>query len=160
MSHYTTSVYENTATKALLTRLQAIDPDLGESRKVVYSLVDSADGFFSIDKSSGVVALERPMDREIQSLYVITVQSCLTRASLCGSRRSPTSQSRSWTSMTTRPSSRGATTWPRYPRTSPWQQRCCAFMPPARTSAPTADIYYSIRSGNQQGHFTIDVQHG
>lgn len=31
MPHYTTSAYENTATKALLTRIQAIDPDLGTS---------------------------------------------------------------------------------------------------------------------------------
>lgn len=31
MPHYTVSVYENTATKALLTRIQAIDPDLGTS---------------------------------------------------------------------------------------------------------------------------------
>uniref|UniRef100_A0A8C2GD79 FAT atypical cadherin 3a n=1 Tax=Cyprinus carpio TaxID=7962 RepID=A0A8C2GD79_CYPCA len=36
MPHYTASVYENTATKALLTRIQAIDPDLGVNRKVVY----------------------------------------------------------------------------------------------------------------------------
>lgn len=31
MPHYTASVHENTATKALLTRIQAIDPDLGTS---------------------------------------------------------------------------------------------------------------------------------
>lgn len=29
LNHYTASVYENTAIKALLTRIQAIDPDLG-----------------------------------------------------------------------------------------------------------------------------------
>lgn len=29
--HYNTCVYENTATKALLTRVQAVDPDIGES---------------------------------------------------------------------------------------------------------------------------------
>lgn len=29
LSHYTASVYEDTATKALLTRIQAIDPDEG-----------------------------------------------------------------------------------------------------------------------------------
>lgn len=30
LSQYTASVYEDTATKALLTRIQAIDPDKGE----------------------------------------------------------------------------------------------------------------------------------
>lgn len=29
--HYTACVYENTATKALLTRVQATDPDVGKS---------------------------------------------------------------------------------------------------------------------------------
>ncbi|XP_029629523.1 protocadherin Fat 3a isoform X1 [Salmo trutta] len=73
--HYTASVYEDTATKALLTRIQAIDPDEGVSRKVVYSLADSAGGFFSIDKSSGVVVLERILDREQQPSYMITVRA-------------------------------------------------------------------------------------
>uniref|UniRef100_A0A8C9T5I0 FAT atypical cadherin 3 n=1 Tax=Scleropages formosus TaxID=113540 RepID=A0A8C9T5I0_SCLFO len=72
---YTASVYENTATKALLTRLQAIDPDEGVNRKVLYSLVDSANGFFSIDKSSGIVVLEHVLDRELQSSYNITVRA-------------------------------------------------------------------------------------
>lgn len=30
LPHYTSSVYEDTATKALLTRIQAIDPDEGD----------------------------------------------------------------------------------------------------------------------------------
>lgn len=30
-NHYTACVYENTATKALLTRVQAVDPDVGKS---------------------------------------------------------------------------------------------------------------------------------
>uniref|UniRef100_A0A3P8YCB2 FAT atypical cadherin 3a n=1 Tax=Esox lucius TaxID=8010 RepID=A0A3P8YCB2_ESOLU len=73
--HYAASVYEDTATKALLTRIQAIDPDEGISRKVVYSLADSAGGFFSIDKSSGIVVLERVLDREQQPSYMIIVRA-------------------------------------------------------------------------------------
>uniref|UniRef100_A0A3B5AFA8 FAT atypical cadherin 3 n=1 Tax=Stegastes partitus TaxID=144197 RepID=A0A3B5AFA8_9TELE len=73
LSQYTTSVYEDTVTKALLTRIQAIDPDEGPGRMVVYSLADSAGGFFSIDKASGIVALERILDREVQSAYQLTV---------------------------------------------------------------------------------------
>ncbi|XP_053279440.1 protocadherin Fat 3a [Pleuronectes platessa] len=74
LSHYTASIYEDTANKALLTRIQAIDPDEeGPGRMVAYSLVDSAGGSFSIDKSSGIVVLERVLDREVQSAYQITV---------------------------------------------------------------------------------------
>uniref|UniRef100_A0A669D8A2 FAT atypical cadherin 3a n=1 Tax=Oreochromis niloticus TaxID=8128 RepID=A0A669D8A2_ORENI len=72
-SRYTTSVYEDTVTKALLTRIQAIDPDEGPGRMVIYSLADSAGGFFSIDKYSGIVVLEQVLDREIQPFYQITV---------------------------------------------------------------------------------------
>uniref|UniRef100_A0A668AXH2 FAT atypical cadherin 3a n=1 Tax=Myripristis murdjan TaxID=586833 RepID=A0A668AXH2_9TELE len=67
LPQYTASVYEDTATKALLTP--------GPGRKVVYSLVDSSGGFFSIDKSSGIVVLERVLDREIQPFYQITVRA-------------------------------------------------------------------------------------
>ncbi|XP_076590809.1 protocadherin Fat 3-like isoform X7 [Chaetodon auriga] len=75
LSQYTTSVYEGTATKALLTRIQAIDPDEGPGRMVIYSLADSAGGSFSIDKSSGIVVLERILDREVQPTYQITVHA-------------------------------------------------------------------------------------
>uniref|UniRef100_A0A671THD5 FAT atypical cadherin 3a n=1 Tax=Sparus aurata TaxID=8175 RepID=A0A671THD5_SPAAU len=72
-SQYTASVYEDTATRALLTRIQAIDPDEGPGRMVTYSLTDSAGGSFSIDKFSGIVVLERILDREVQPAYQITV---------------------------------------------------------------------------------------
>ncbi|XP_028429145.1 protocadherin Fat 3 [Perca flavescens] len=75
LSQYTASVYEDTATKALLTRIQAIDPDEGLDRMVVYSLADSAGGSFSIDRTSGIVVLERILDREVQSAYQITVHA-------------------------------------------------------------------------------------
>ncbi|KAM6946143.1 protocadherin Fat 3a [Aplochiton taeniatus] len=75
LARYTASVYEDTPAKALLTRIQAIDPDEGPSRKVLYSLTDSAGGAFSIDESSGVVVLERGLDRELRPSYQITVRA-------------------------------------------------------------------------------------
>nr|XP_046244015.1 protocadherin Fat 3a isoform X3 [Scatophagus argus] len=76
MSQYTASIYEDTVPKALLTRIQAIDPDeAGLGRMVIYSLADSAGGSFSIDKSSGIVVLERFLDREVQPSYQITVHA-------------------------------------------------------------------------------------
>ncbi|XP_033953238.1 protocadherin Fat 3a isoform X4 [Pseudochaenichthys georgianus] len=74
-THYTASVYEDTAPKALLTRIQAIDPDEGPGRMVAYSLSESAGGSFSIDKSSGIVVLERILDREVQPAYQIVVHA-------------------------------------------------------------------------------------
>ncbi|XP_058484035.1 protocadherin Fat 3 [Solea solea] len=74
-THYLASVFENAAPKALLTRLQAGDPDEGLNRTVVYSLVDSVGGLFSIDPSSGMVRLERSLDRESQDSYRVRVQA-------------------------------------------------------------------------------------
>ena len=47
----------------------------GLNRTVVYSLVDSAGGVFSIEPASGVLVLERPLDREIQDSYQLRVQA-------------------------------------------------------------------------------------
>lgn len=41
----------------------------------MYSLVDSADGVFSINPYSGVLMLEKPLDREIQDTYRVKVQA-------------------------------------------------------------------------------------
>ncbi|ROL54390.1 Protocadherin Fat 3 [Anabarilius grahami] len=74
-TRFMASVYESAAPKALLTRLQANDPDEGLNRKIVYSLVDSADGMFSTDPSSGVVILEKSLDREVQDTYQIRIKA-------------------------------------------------------------------------------------
>lgn len=47
----------------------------GLNRTVVYSLVDSVGGFFSIDPVSGMVILERSLDRESQDSYRLRVQA-------------------------------------------------------------------------------------
>lgn len=50
----------------------------------MYSLVDSAGGMFSIDPSSGVVILERSLDREVQDSYQIRIKAT-DRAGAAGS---------------------------------------------------------------------------
>uniref|UniRef100_A0A8C1GHF3 FAT atypical cadherin 3b n=1 Tax=Cyprinus carpio TaxID=7962 RepID=A0A8C1GHF3_CYPCA len=47
----------------------------GLNRKIVYSLVDSAGSVFSTDPSSGVVILEKPLDREVQDSYQIRIKA-------------------------------------------------------------------------------------
>ncbi|XP_027900863.1 protocadherin Fat 3a isoform X3 [Xiphophorus couchianus] len=75
LSQYYVSVYEDTPVKALLTRIHAVDPDEGPGRMVVYSLADSAGGFFSIDEFTGIVVLEHILDREVQPTHQITVRA-------------------------------------------------------------------------------------
>lgn len=46
----------------------------GLNRTLVYSLVDSIDGLFSIDPLTGMVILEKSLDRESRDSYRLRVQ--------------------------------------------------------------------------------------
>uniref|UniRef100_A0A3B4AML1 Uncharacterized protein n=1 Tax=Periophthalmus magnuspinnatus TaxID=409849 RepID=A0A3B4AML1_9GOBI len=163
-SHYMSSVYESAVPRALLTRLQASDPDEGFNRTIVYSLVDSVSGFFSIDPISGVVVLERPLDRESRDSYHIRVQATdqagqqgalssqccflslpqvdLTILVLDVNDNAPVFQRRDY-SVTVPEDVAVGTEVTRVLATSV-------------DIGPNAEITYSIRSGNELGKFAID----
>uniref|UniRef100_A0AAV2JCE7 Protocadherin Fat 3-like n=1 Tax=Knipowitschia caucasica TaxID=637954 RepID=A0AAV2JCE7_KNICA len=159
-SHYMSSVFESAAPKALLTRLQASDPDEGFNRTIVYSLVDSGNSFFSIDPLSGVVILERPLDRESQDSYRLRVQATdqagqqgalssqvdLTILVLDVNDNAPVFQRRDYSVTVPEDVAVGT-----------------AVIRVLATSAdigPNAEITYSIRSGNELGKFSIDRRLG
>ncbi|CAD7673136.1 unnamed protein product [Nyctereutes procyonoides] len=157
--HYNACVYENTATKALLTRVQAVDPDVGINRKVVYSLADSANGFFSIDSSSGIIILEQPLDREQQPSYNISVQATdqspgqalsslatVTITVLDINDNPPVFERRDY--LVTVPED-----------TSPGTQVLAVFAT-SKDIGTNAEITYLIRSGNEQGRFRINPKTG
>ncbi|XP_036379708.1 protocadherin Fat 3-like [Megalops cyprinoides] len=158
-SRYAASVYENTAPKSLLTRLQANDPDEGRNRKVTYSLVDSAGGLFSIDESLGIVILERPLDRELQSSYSITVCASdqgvgvvlssmvdLAITVLDVNDNPPVFQRRDYTATASEDVTVGTELLRVYAT--------------SEDIGVNAEIYYSIRSGNELGNFEINVLTG
>nr|XP_021400674.1 protocadherin Fat 3 isoform X2 [Lonchura striata domestica] len=157
--HYTACVYENTATKALLTRVQATDPDVGVNRKVTYSLSDSADGYFSVDQSSGIIILEHPLDRELQSSYNITVKASdqsivLTLSSFATvtitvldiNDNPPVFERRDY--LVTVPED-----------TSPGTEVLSVFAT-SQDIGTNAEIAYLIRSGNEKGKFRINSKTG
>uniref|UniRef100_A0A4W6FZ96 FAT atypical cadherin 3 n=1 Tax=Lates calcarifer TaxID=8187 RepID=A0A4W6FZ96_LATCA len=152
--YYLASVYENAAPKALLTRLQASDPDEGLNRTVVYSLVDSVSGFFSIDPFSGMVTLEKTLDREtmqtnelvLLTVSCVSIQVDLTILVLDVNDNAPVFQRRDY-----------AITVPEDVAVGTEVLRVLA------TSADiglNAEITYSIRSGNELGKFSIDRNRG
>ncbi|KAM4620340.1 protocadherin Fat 3 [Polymixia lowei] len=155
-AQYVTRVYESAAPKALLTRLQASDPDEGLNRTVVYSLVDSARGFFSMDPVSGVVILEKTLDREIQDSYRVRVQAMdqagqqgalssqvdLTVLVMDVNDNAPVFQRRDY-----------AVTVPEDVAMGTEVLRVLAT---SVDIGPNAEITYNIRSGNELGKFTID----
>ncbi|XP_063807494.1 protocadherin Fat 3 isoform X5 [Pseudophryne corroboree] len=157
--YYTASVYENTVTKALLTRVQANDPDVGINRKVAYYLVDSADGHFTVDEQSGIIVLEQPLDRELQSSYNITVKA---------SDRNPARPLSSFAVVT-------ITVLDVNDNPPVFERRDYVVSVPEDTATGTqvmsvfaaskdigtnAEISYSIRTGNEHGKFKINAKTG
>ncbi|XP_077402634.1 protocadherin Fat 3 isoform X3 [Vanacampus margaritifer] len=155
-SRYVASVYENAAPNTLLTRLQATDPDLGLNRTIVYSLVDSANGFFSIDPVSGVVILERPLDRESQDSYRLRVRAAdqagqqgalfsqveLTVLVLDVNDNAPAFQRRDYTVTVPEDVAVGT--------------EVLRVLATSADIGPNAEISYRIRSGNEMAKFSID----
>ncbi|XP_067113778.1 protocadherin Fat 3 [Osmerus mordax] len=155
-SQYLATVYENAAPKALLTRLQANDPDEDLNRMVLYTLLDSADGFFSIDPVSGVLVLEKPLDRETRDSYRVRIQAAdrggqqgalysqteLTVVVLDVNDNAPVFLRRDY-----------AVTVPEDVALGTEVLRVTAS---SADMGPNAEISYSIGSGNELGKFTID----
>lgn len=73
-SHKAT-IAEDAPVNTVLIKMHATDPDLGLSRRIKYSFVDSADGHFTIDDTEGVVSLARPLDREVRDSFTLTVRA-------------------------------------------------------------------------------------
>lgn len=71
-ANYIAMVPENYASKMLVTRVAAIDADLGINRRILYSMEDTS-RVFTIDSVSGVITLLRSLDREEQEAFNLTV---------------------------------------------------------------------------------------
>ncbi|KAL1023572.1 hypothetical protein UPYG_G00042580 [Umbra pygmaea] len=72
---YSITVFENTEVGTFVARLLATDLDTGLNGDILYSLADSAEGHFSVDERTGVVTLEKPLDREAQAVYELKARA-------------------------------------------------------------------------------------
>lgn len=69
-NHYQAIISEDIEEKSSILELFAVDADEGPNGKVVYTLMDEPLGLFTINRTSGVVLTNKPMDRERQSQYI------------------------------------------------------------------------------------------
>ncbi|XP_072352995.1 protocadherin Fat 1a isoform X3 [Scyliorhinus torazame] len=156
---YTVSVFENTANKTLLMRVQATDPDTGLNRQVRYSLVDSADEHFSIDELSGIISLEKPLDRELQASYSLIVKAtdqgaikklssvCTVLVSVLDiNDNPPVFEHREYLATLS--------------EDIPLGTEVLQVFAASRDIEANAEITYSIISGNEHGKFSIDADTG
>uniref|UniRef100_H0XDR7 Protocadherin Fat 2 n=1 Tax=Otolemur garnettii TaxID=30611 RepID=H0XDR7_OTOGA len=74
-SHCAVAVFDNTTVKTPVAVVFARDPDQGTNAQVVYSLTDSAEGHFSIDATTGVISLEKPLRVRPQAALELTVRA-------------------------------------------------------------------------------------
>uniref|UniRef100_A0A673JPD3 Protocadherin Fat 1-like n=1 Tax=Sinocyclocheilus rhinocerous TaxID=307959 RepID=A0A673JPD3_9TELE len=69
------SIFQNTQPGTYVARLEAFDADTGMNGKIRYSFEDSAGGLFSIEESSGIISLERSLDRQTKAMHVLRVRA-------------------------------------------------------------------------------------
>ncbi|KAK2891240.1 hypothetical protein Q8A67_013883 [Cirrhinus molitorella] len=69
------SMFQNTQPGTYVARLEAFDADIGMNGKIRYSFEDSAGGLFSIEESSGIISLERSLDRQMKATHVLRVRA-------------------------------------------------------------------------------------
>lgn len=131
----------------------------GLNRKIHYSLVNSAEGQFSIDEFSGIVRLEKPLDRELQAVYTLTLKatdeglprrlsstSSLVVSVLDINDNPPVFEHREYSASVSEDILVGAEVLQIYAA--------------SRDIEANAEITYSIVSGNEHGKFSIDSTTG
>lgn len=134
-------------------------PDIpGPNSEVVYSLLDSADGFFSIDEQTGVISLERPLDRELQATFELRAlasdQGSPRLSSVCQVAISvldindnpPVFEHREYTATAAEDVTPGT--------------QLLRVQAASRDAEANGEITYSIISGNEHGLFSVDPRTG
>ncbi|XP_068133139.1 protocadherin-23 [Hyperolius riggenbachi] len=67
-------VWENAPVGTSVCTVHAADPDLGSNGEVSYNLW-SGEEYFSVEESTGIVRVSRPLDRENKALHQLVVQA-------------------------------------------------------------------------------------
>ena len=69
------SLPEDAEVGSIVTKVHAIDLDLGENRKISYSLLSSDTDHFTIDSRTGIVSLAAKLDREMRDVFNLSVRA-------------------------------------------------------------------------------------
>ncbi len=157
-SVFSAALREDVPVGTVATKVTAMDPDLGENRRVTYVLMASAGGTFRIDETSGVVTLVKPLDREERAMYNLTVRAMDHGRPRLASTTSllvmvldvndnpPEFASKLYFASVSESTDVGADV--------------VRVLATSRDSGVNADITYSIVGGNQHRNFKIDPKSG
>ena len=68
------SILENSPASTSVMQVVAKDPDIGRNARLVFNFTSSAyNELFSLDSNSGEIIAKKPLDRELQSKYVLKI---------------------------------------------------------------------------------------
>ncbi|XP_042145867.1 fat-like cadherin-related tumor suppressor homolog isoform X2 [Ixodes scapularis] len=155
---YTATVAEDVDVGTLVAKVHATDRDLGFNRRVSYSFVDSARGHFSIDETSGIVMLNRPLDREERATFNLTVQASDHGTPQLSSLATllivvqdvndnpPEFSRKFYHAVVSEASAVGV--------------EVLKVLATSRDSGLNAEVTYFFSAGNELGHFSIDAKTG
>ncbi|XP_039488125.1 fat-like cadherin-related tumor suppressor homolog isoform X2 [Drosophila santomea] len=158
MAQYRVSVPEDAQLNTLITKVHAMDKDFGLNRQIKYSLMGENHDYFKISKSTGIIRLDKSLDRETISLFNLTV-----KAEDCGVPKlhSIATVAVNILDINDNP-----------PEFSMRQYSCkilenathgtevCKVYATSIDIGVNADIHYFIMSGNEQGKFKMDSTTG
>ncbi|XP_015050872.2 fat-like cadherin-related tumor suppressor homolog isoform X1 [Drosophila yakuba] len=158
MAQYRVSVPEDAQLNTLITKVHAMDKDFGLNRQIKYSLMGENHDYFKISKSTGIIRLDKSLDRETISLFNLTV-----KAEDCGVPKlhSIATVAVNILDVNDNP-----------PEFSMRQYSCkilenathgtevCKVYATSIDIGVNADIHYFIMSGNEQGKFKMDSTTG
>lgn len=132
---------------------------VGLNQKIHYSLLTHVDGQFSIDESSGIVKLEKPLDRELQAVYHL-----ILKAEDEGSPRKLSSTATLVVSILDINDNPPVFEYKEYSATISENaivgMEILQVYAASRDIEANAEITYSIVSGNEHGKFSIDSKTG
>ena len=72
---FNANIHEDANVGQIVTKMHATDIDLGDNRRLTYTLIDSADGYFDIEEENGLIRVARELDREMRDVYNLTVRA-------------------------------------------------------------------------------------
>ncbi|VEN38816.1 unnamed protein product, partial [Callosobruchus maculatus] len=75
LPYYSVALPEDAEVGTLVTKIHATDLDIGINRKIKYFFIDSFNNHFRMAPESGIITLAKPLDRELRSMYNLTVKA-------------------------------------------------------------------------------------
>uniref|UniRef100_A0A672SFN9 FAT atypical cadherin 1 n=1 Tax=Sinocyclocheilus grahami TaxID=75366 RepID=A0A672SFN9_SINGR len=153
------SIFHNTQPGTYVARLEAFDADIGMNGKIRYTFEDSAGGLFTVEESSGIISLERSLDRQTKATHVLRI-----RATDHGSPHRLSSLSSVVVTVLDANDHPLAFEHREYVSTLPEDvtigTKLLNVFAASRDREMSSQTTYSITSGNEQGAFRIDSQTG